>query len=114
MQLRQHTHGQALSSIRQVVEDVPTIGHLDGVRSTASCSAGVRAISVAADDLRARMFGQPTNQRISGRVLEQVDHLVPTTIDENRAVTAPAPKREFIHPKDPRRLNWRVGECAYQ
>jgi hypothetical protein len=109
VQWRQYAHGYSLKSIHQVVNDVPTIGHLQGIRSTAPCGAGVHAISVAADDLCARVFGQPANQRFRGWVLKQVDDMVVVTVDNNRAVAAPAAKGEFINPDNLGRLNRRFG-----
>ena len=49
------------------------------------------------------VVGQPTDQRVRRRVLEQVDDMVPTTVDDNRAVAAPTPKSELVDPNNPRR-----------
>lgn len=54
------------------------------------------------------VVGQPTDQRVRRRVLEQVDDMVPTTVDDNRAVAAPTPKSELVDPNNPRRLNRRL------
>ena len=79
------------------------------VRCTTPRRAGVHAISIAADDLCARVFGQPANQRFRGWVLKQVDDVVVVTVDHNRAVAAPAAKGEFIDPENLGRLNRRFG-----
>ena len=109
MQWRQHAHGNSLKSIREVVDDVPTIGHLQGIRSTAPRRAGIHAISIAADDLYAGVFGQPANQRFRGWVLTQVDDVVVVTVDHIRAVAPPAAKGEFIDPENRGRFNRRFG-----
>src|SRR5579859_1069583 len=98
-----------LGCLSSGVNDVPTIGHLKGIRSTTPRRAGIHAISIAADDLCARVFGQPANQRFRGWVLKQVDDVVVVTVDHNRAVAAPATKGEFIDPEDLGCLNQRFG-----
>ncbi len=109
MQWRQDAHRHSLKSIHEVSNDVPTIGHLQGIRSTAPCCARVHAISIAADDLCARVFGQPANQRVRGWVLKQVDDVVVVTVDHNRAVASPAAKGESIDPDNLGRLNRGFG-----
>jgi len=105
VQWRQYAHSHSLKSIHQVVNDVPTIGHLHGIRSTTPRRAGIHAISIAADHLCARVFGQPANQRFCGWVLKKVDDVVIVTVDHNRAVAAAAAKGEFIDPENLGRLN---------
>jgi hypothetical protein len=108
VQWRQYPHGHALKSIHQVMDDVPPIGHLHRTWSTAPCRTGVHAISIATDHFRSGMFAQPIDQRIRRRILKQVDDLMPTTVDENGAVAAPAAKGELVNPEDRRRLNRRL------
>jgi len=109
VQWRQYAHGHALKSIHEVVDDVPSIGNLHSSWSTTPGRTGVHAISIPTDDFRSGVFGQPTDQRIRRRILEQVDDLVPTSVDENRAVAAPTAKGELINPEDRWRLNRRLG-----
>jgi hypothetical protein len=109
VQWRQYTHRHSLKSIREVVDDVPSIGNLHSSWCTTPRRAGIHAISIAADDLCARVFGQPANQRFRGWVLKQVDDVVVVTVDHNRAVAAPAAKGEFIDPENLGRLNRRLG-----
>jgi len=65
--------------------------------------AGVDAISVTADDFRTWVFAQPVDQRISRRVLEQVNDLMGVCVDQYGAVAAPATESEFVDPKAARR-----------
>jgi hypothetical protein len=114
VQWRQHAHGHALKSICEVVDDVPPICNLHSRWSTAPRCTGIHAISISTDDLRSRVFGQPIDQRIRRRILEQVDDLVPAAVDENRAVAAPATKGELVNSEDRWRLNWRIRQCPDQ
>jgi len=109
VQGRQYAHGHALKSIREVVDDVPSIGNLHSSWCATPSRAGIHAISIAADDLCAGVFGQPANQRFRGWVLKQVDDMVVVAVDHNRAVAAPAAKGEFIDPENPGRLNRQLG-----
>ena len=53
----QYAHGHALKSIREVVDDVPSIGNLHGSWSTAPRRTGVHTISIATDNFRSGVFG---------------------------------------------------------
>jgi hypothetical protein len=100
LEWRQYAHGHALKSICEVVDDVPSIGDLHSSWSTAPRRTGVHAISIATNDFRSGVLGQPTDQRIRRRILEQVDDLGPTSVDDNRAVATPASKGELVNPED--------------
>jgi hypothetical protein len=57
VQWRQYPHGHALKSVREVLDDVPSICHLHCTGCTTRRRTSVHAISIAADHLRARVFG---------------------------------------------------------
>jgi hypothetical protein len=101
LEWRQYAHGHALKSIREVVDNVPAICHLHCIGRTACRRTGVHAISIAADHLRARMYGQPVDQGFGGWILEHVDDVVIITVDHNRPVAAPPTKGELVNPEDP-------------
>src|SRR5437879_2495228 len=60
----QHPHGEALQHVGEVVDQVPPVSYLEGIRRATPASAGVDAISVTADDFATRMFAEPINQRV--------------------------------------------------
>ncbi|HVA90895.1 MAG TPA: hypothetical protein VNL71_13750 [Chloroflexota bacterium] len=70
---------------------------------------GVSASPVAADHLHAGMVVEPTGQHLGGSVGEQVHHLVPLQIDQDRPIRASAFLGPIVHPEDLRGGSARQG-----
>ncbi len=58
----------------QVAQQVPTIGNLNGLRSSAAGGFGVDATAVAADDLGTGMLWQPRSYCVGVAIGKQVDY----------------------------------------
>jgi hypothetical protein len=103
MQWREDAHSHALERGRKVVHDVPSICDLYGVRSTARGSASVDTSPVATDHLDTGMLIQPVDQRVGGGILEQVDHAMGVSVNQNRAVATATAEGELVYAQ----LAWR-------
>ncbi len=97
---------EALQRVAEVVRKMPAVRYLECTWRATSCSTGVYAITVTADDLGTRMFAEPLDERIRRGIFQQIDNTVSIHVHQNRAVTATAPKSKFVHPKDPYRRHW--------
>jgi hypothetical protein len=113
MEVCQYAHSHPLKRVHQIVDEVPPIGHLHGIGSTAPRRAGIDTVAITADDLHARVFAQPADQ-CGGGIFQQVDDVVSPCIDQDRAVASSATEGELVDTEDLWRLNRRVWECSYQ
>ena len=76
------------------------IGDLLRVRRARGCTAGVVSVAVPADNLYARVCGEPLGQGRRQAIRKHVNDLVPLQINEQGAVGLPAPETEIIDPED--------------
>ena len=77
---------EVLQRIGQVVDQVPAVGHLDGVGRAVPRPFGIGAAAVAGDDLDAGMRPQPGRQAAAGAIGQEIDGAVPLQVDQDRAV----------------------------
>ncbi len=77
---------QAFHGVGEVVPDVPQVGHLDSVRGADVGAVGVTAAAVTANDLHARLLGEPGGE--GGRLLlgQKIDRGTGLAIDQHGAV----------------------------
>src|SRR5713226_3600411 len=114
MEVCQYAHSHPLKRVHQIVDEVPPIGHLHGIGSTAPRRAGIDTVAIAADDLCAGMFAQPADQCTAGGIFQQVDDVVSPCIVHDCAVASSVSEGELVDTEDLWRLNPRVWECSYQ
>lgn len=93
----------ALEDIANVAEQVPAIGDLHGVGCAAPRAVGVALRAIAADDLDARMRGEPRREVIGRAVCEQIDDRVALEIDEHDTVGLTAPPSPVVDAEHARR-----------
>jgi hypothetical protein len=93
----------------QVLPQVKTVGHLDGVRCSVPGALGVGAGPVAADDLHAGMVFQPPGQSAGLAVAQHVDGLAGVHVDQDGRVGMAAPFGEVIHAQHGDLANRRIG-----
>ena len=107
-------HQSALESLAHVVKEVPSIGHLYGLRRGFRRRFGVQTGSVPADDFGARMSPQPLRGAFRAAVRQQIDDLAELQVTENRAVTTPFAPRPVVDAQHPRRLSRRHHHLTTQ
>jgi hypothetical protein len=93
--------------VAQVTQQVPTIGNLNGVRSSPVCGFGIDAAAVAADDLGTGMLSQPGSYGVGIAIGKQVDHPAGLQVAQDRSIAmalAPGPVVDAEHPWG---LHWR-------
>lgn len=80
---------------RGVREQVPSVGHLSGVRASARCRRSVGAAAIARNHLDPGMCRQPVFDGAGGAIRQQVDDApAPQIADDGAvAVSAPPPSR---------------------
>ena len=105
--LRAHSTGNC-----QVVDQVPTVRHLRGMRRTPAHGTGVHAVTIAADHLNAGVLPEPANERIGRWIFQQVDRSPFVDIDKNGPVPATTPHGELVNAKRFWRADRRHGQCA--
>lgn len=98
----------------QVVPQMPPISHLHRVRSTALAGFGVRAGTIPADHLGARVFTQPSGKRVYLPVRQDIDRLPGVHVDQNRAIAPIASQREVVHAQHRHRANLGIGQATHQ
>lgn len=93
----------AFDCLRQIVQEVPGIGHLHGLRSVGLGPVAEGTGTVAADDPDLRVIPQPGREGSRGPVGQDVDRAMGCHVDEDRRVV-PAPSNgelvdaEMRHP----------------
>ena len=78
----------------QVTQKVPTIGNLNGLRSSPPCSFGVDPTTVATDDLGTWMSSQPRSYGVGVAIRKQVNHPASLEVTQDRSIAmalAPCP-----------------------
>lgn len=93
---------QPLEDISEVLEQVPAIRHLHGVRRPLLDALRVGLGAVPRDERDCAVLLQPARQRVRSAIGQQVDGCTPFEIDEDRAVGVPAPDRPIVDPHDAR------------
>jgi hypothetical protein len=86
---------------RQVLQQMPVIGHLQGVRGGPLDRLGVGAGPVPADDLRTGMLCEPGHERLRGAVGQHVHDASGLGVDEHGVVGAALAEGELVHPQHP-------------
>jgi hypothetical protein len=91
------TNEDPLHHLRQVLFDVPSVGNLDRLWSTASDAIGVGAGSITTDDLNFLVPAEPGGQGRCRPIWQQVDDPMLLQIDEDRAVFAALAPGPVVH-----------------
>jgi len=82
--------------VGQVVQQVPSVGDLDGGGCAAGGAFGVAAGPVPADHLDPRVFVEPGGQAVGGAIVEHVDHPAAGHVDQHGPVAVAASPGEVI------------------
>jgi hypothetical protein len=93
---------QPLQEVTKIAQQVPTIGHLNGVGSALGGPVGVKASTISADDLNPRMCLEPGRQSRSAALRQQIHEVVLLQIDQDRAIGLAFVFRPIIDPKHTR------------
>jgi hypothetical protein len=88
---------------------VEAVGDLDRARRPGAGAVGECWGPVPAQDLDARVGGQPVGQRLGVAALDEVQRGTGLAVDDQGAVALAAPDREVVHPGHPRGRRRRVG-----
>ena len=102
----------ALDGFGGVVQQVPGVGHLLGLRCTRAGAVAEGAGAVAADDPHLRVVVQPGGEGVRGAVGEDVDRPVGIHVDEDCRVGAAAAYGELVHAQMRDEARRRDGQCA--
>ena len=78
--------GASLDGLGEVLPQVKPVGDLDCVRCPGAGPVGVGAGTVTADDLDARMRGQPVRERLGVAAFQQVERRAGLAVDDDGAV----------------------------
>jgi hypothetical protein len=107
--------GEGVDGVAEVAQHVPAVGDLDGPGRALASTVGVRAGTVAGDDLDSRVRPQPSRERGGLPVWQEVDDAVAFEVDEHRAVAMAAAPCVVIDAQNAR--GWgrrrRTGPGAY-
>ena len=90
-----------------VLQQVPPVCDMDGIRRTAPAAIGVAGATVAGDDLNTGMGLQPRCKAVRLAVGQQVNDGMMLQVDEDRAVTLPSLPRPVVDPEHARRRGGR-------
>ena len=102
--------GEVLDGVAEVAEQMPSIGHLGGVRRALTDSVGICASTIAGDDLDTGTITQPPTDCRCFAVRQQIDDLVRLHVHQHRAVAVTPPPCPVVDPKNPRScLGWFSG-----
>ena len=101
---------EVLDSVAEVAEQMPSIGHLNGVGRALTNSVGIRASTITGDDLDTGAITQPPTDCRCFTVRQQIDDLVRLQVHQYRAVAVTPPPGPVVNPKNPgSRLACRSG-----
>ena len=93
--------GDVLDGVAEIAEQMPSIGHLDGVRRALPDSVGVRAGTITGDDLDTGTIMQPPTDGRCLPVRQQIDDLVRFQVHQYRAIAATPPPGPVVDPENP-------------
>ena len=85
-----------LQRLDQILEDVPTIGHLDRLRRTLAGRFCIRCGAVTADHLETGILAEPGRQGLGLAILEEIDDPSPLQVDQDGAVAMPLPEGPVV------------------
>jgi hypothetical protein len=83
----------------QIVQQMPSVSHLDGAGSTVCRPTGVLGGPIARDDFDPRMLTEPGGQRVSGTIGQEIDRAALLQVNQDRAISMAAPQGEIINPQ---------------
>jgi hypothetical protein len=94
--------------LSHIAEQMPAIGHLNGLRSSIPAAVGVGSRTIPRNDHHARMGLEPGGDRARLAIRQQIDDLVVREIDQDGAVAVAFAVRSVVQPQNRRR---RAGWC---
>ncbi|GAA3802021.1 hypothetical protein GCM10023083_41300 [Streptomyces phyllanthi] len=100
-----------LRSCRQVLQKVPSIGHLDGVGSSHLNGLGESHESIAADDFGSGVFEEPGGDRAGLPVGQDIHRDGGLDIDEDGSVGPPPAENELVDAEYPWCPRWHGWGC---
>lgn len=80
------SHEESLQGISEILQEVPPVGNLHGIRRTTSGTVRIGAGSISADNLDARVSLQPSSKGISRAIGQQINRTVALKVDQNRSI----------------------------
>ena len=86
----------AFDGLAHVGEQVPAVGHLQGLGSAEAGAAGVFGRAISGQDPDAGPLLEPNGQRRRGTVREKVDDAVTVEVHHNRTVAAALPHGPIV------------------
>lgn len=86
----------AFHSFGQMVQQVPGVGHLPGLRGACAGAVTERAGAVAAGDPHLGVIAQPGGEGVRGAAHEDVDGTVGVHVNEDRRVGVTAAYGELV------------------
>lgn len=93
---------------------MPTIGHLHGFRGACAGTLGVGGGPVAADDLDAGVFGEPSGQRCHFPVRQEVYRPAGLDVDQDGAIDVALAQGKVVNAEDAGRCWLRIRQGPYQ
>ncbi len=90
---------KANQRLAQILEDMPSVRHLDGLRSTLLRPFSVRTCAIAADKLDSGMLLEPGAQSLSSALRQELNRAVPIKIDQNGAIGLALAEGEIVDTK---------------
>jgi hypothetical protein len=93
---------QGLNRISKNAEEMPTIGNLDGARSTLTNAVGIGTSTIAGDDLNAGPITQPRGDGRSLAIGKEINHFARLEVDQHRAITTTASPCPVINAENTR------------
>lgn len=104
----------AFDCFGQIVQQVPGVGHLPGLRSTRLGSVAEGVGAVAADHPHLGMISQPGREGARGAIGKHVDRTVGGHVDEDRRVGPSASHGELVDAEKRDRARGRERQRADQ
>src|SRR5262249_22942764 len=85
-----------------VLEQMPTVSHLDSLRCSQACPFGIGSSPVTTDDFNTWMRPQPIGERVGLAVREQVNHLPLFQVGQKCAIAPTTTHGPVIHTQNAR------------
>ena len=99
---RSEAEQASLQRLDQVLDQMPTIGHLDRLRRTFPGGLRIRRSAITADDLDAGMLPEPGATRLGLAILEQLDDPSLLEVDQDGAVAMAFAEGPVVRKRRPR------------
>jgi hypothetical protein len=98
---------EPLHHLAEVLDDMESVGNLEGIGSASSSAVGIGTTPIPTDDLHTWVLGEPPGKGLCPPILREINPTPALQVDQDRPISLPTTEREVIDAEHPWRLQLR-------